>query len=138
MLLGAVSPAVAARADCPVVVVRGAAEHRDGRFGNIVVGVEEGEGSGTALQFALPGVDRDQITVEVAEGELDVHGEIREKEHTGAVRRQTRHIGRFDYRTTLPSNSDTEDISADLNNGVLTVKVPRTEKGRAQHIEITG
>ncbi|WP_405776611.1 universal stress protein [Streptomyces sp. NBC_01538] len=53
MLLGAVSLAVAARADCPVVVVRGAAEHRGGRFGNIVVGVEEGEGSGTALQFAL-------------------------------------------------------------------------------------
>lgn len=40
MLLGAVSLAVAARADCPVVVVRGAAEHRDGQFGN--VGVEEG------------------------------------------------------------------------------------------------
>lgn len=53
MLLGAVSLAVAARADCPVVVVRGGAEHRDGRFGNIVVGVEEGEGSGTALRFAL-------------------------------------------------------------------------------------
>lgn len=30
-----------------------APEHRDGRFGNIVVGVEEEEGSGTALQFAL-------------------------------------------------------------------------------------
>ncbi|MEH0416758.1 universal stress protein [Streptomyces sp. B21-083] len=53
MLLGSVSLSVAARADCPVVVVRGAPEHRDGRFGNIVVGVEEGEGSGTALQFAL-------------------------------------------------------------------------------------
>ncbi|CAM5634421.1 hypothetical protein SHIRM173S_12482 [Streptomyces hirsutus] len=53
MLLGTVSLAVAARADCPVVVVRGTAEHRDGLFGNIVVGVEEGEGSGTALQFAF-------------------------------------------------------------------------------------
>ncbi|MEV6408345.1 universal stress protein [Streptomyces bobili] len=53
MLLGAVSLAVAARADCPVVVVRGTTEHREDRFGNIVVGVEEGEGSGTALQFAL-------------------------------------------------------------------------------------
>ncbi|GAB2448932.1 hypothetical protein GCM10027162_52750 [Streptomyces incanus] len=53
MLLGSVGLAVAARADCPVVVVRGAAEHRDGRFGNIVVGVEEGEGSGTAVRFAL-------------------------------------------------------------------------------------
>ncbi|MFI7497958.1 universal stress protein [Streptomyces sp. NPDC049687] len=53
MLLGGVGLAVAGRADCPVVVVRGAAEHREGRFGNVVVGVDEGEGSGTALQFAF-------------------------------------------------------------------------------------
>ncbi|WP_149549222.1 universal stress protein [Streptomyces marokkonensis] len=53
MLLGSVGLAVAARADCPVVVVRGAAEHRHGRFGTVVVGVEEGEGSGTAVEFAL-------------------------------------------------------------------------------------
>ncbi|MFC5957227.1 universal stress protein [Streptomyces pratens] len=53
MLLGSVGLAVAARADCPVIVVRGSREHRDGRFGNIVVGVEEGEGSGTAVRFAL-------------------------------------------------------------------------------------
>ncbi|MEU9759013.1 universal stress protein [Streptomyces sp. NPDC047985] len=53
MLLGSVSLAVAARADCPVVVVRGAAEHRDARFGSVVVGVEDGEGSGTAVQFAF-------------------------------------------------------------------------------------
>ncbi|MFF5157684.1 universal stress protein [Streptomyces sp. NPDC000348] len=53
MLLGSVGLAVAARADCPVVVVRGAAEHRDARFGSVVVGVEDGEGSGTAVQFAF-------------------------------------------------------------------------------------
>ncbi|GAB2920829.1 universal stress protein [Streptomyces heilongjiangensis] len=57
MLLGSVSLAVAARADCPVVVVRGAAEHRDGRYGSVVVGVEEGEGSGTAVQFAFREAD---------------------------------------------------------------------------------
>jgi nucleotide-binding universal stress UspA family protein len=53
MLLGSVSLAVAARADCPVVVVRGAAEHRNAWFGSIVVGVGEGEGSDTAVQFAF-------------------------------------------------------------------------------------
>lgn len=53
MLLGSVSLAVAARADCPVVVVRGTAEHQDARFGSIVVGVENEESSVTALQFAL-------------------------------------------------------------------------------------
>ncbi|MCX4510639.1 universal stress protein [Streptomyces sp. NBC_01619] len=53
LLLGSVSLAVSARADCPVVVVRGEAEYRNGRFGSVVVGVEDGEGSGTAVQFAL-------------------------------------------------------------------------------------
>ena len=53
LLLGSVSLTVAARADCPVVVVRGAAEHRDAGFGSIVVGVEEEKSSGTAVQFAL-------------------------------------------------------------------------------------
>ncbi|MGX4695315.1 universal stress protein [Streptomyces sp. JNUCC 63] len=53
MLLGSVSLAVAARADCPVVVVRGTPDNRDARFGSVVVGVEDGEGSGTAVDFAL-------------------------------------------------------------------------------------
>jgi nucleotide-binding universal stress UspA family protein len=53
LLLGSVSLAVAARADCPVVVVRGGAEYRDTRFGSVVVGVEDGEGSSTAVQFAF-------------------------------------------------------------------------------------
>jgi len=54
MLSGAVSLTVAARAHCPVVVVRGAAKRRNSRCGNIVVGVDEArEGSRPALPFTL-------------------------------------------------------------------------------------
>ncbi|MEU2494219.1 universal stress protein [Streptomyces sp. NPDC007883] len=53
LLLGSVSLAVSARADCPVVVVRGRPANRDVRFRSVVVGVEDGEGSGTAVEFAL-------------------------------------------------------------------------------------
>lgn len=55
MLLGAVSLAVAARADCPVVVVRGTKDHREDRFGNIVVGVEGGESMRHGLAVRAPG-----------------------------------------------------------------------------------
>ncbi|MDX3633429.1 MULTISPECIES: Hsp20/alpha crystallin family protein [Streptomyces] len=90
------------------------------------------------VELELPGVSKDQITVEVANGELDVHGKIKEKERTGVVRRHTRHIGQFDYRTSLPPNSDPEHISADLTDGVLTVRVPKAEKSKPQRIEISG
>ncbi|WP_346656974.1 Hsp20/alpha crystallin family protein [Streptomyces sp. F001] len=83
-------------------------------------------------------MSKDQITVEVTDVELDVHGEIKEKERSGVVRRHTHHIGQFDYRTNLPPNSDTEHISAELTNGVLTVRVPKTEKAKPHRIEITG
>ncbi|MCD9876351.1 Hsp20/alpha crystallin family protein [Streptomyces guryensis] len=90
------------------------------------------------VELELPGVDKDQITVEVSQSEIDVHGEIKEKERAGVVRRQARHIGQFDYRTSLPPNSDTEHISADLTNGVLTVRVPKAEKAKPRRVEITG
>ncbi|MFC5957241.1 Hsp20/alpha crystallin family protein [Streptomyces pratens] len=90
------------------------------------------------MELELPGVDKDQISVEVGDGELDVHGEIKEKERTGVLRRQTRHVGQFDHRTNLPPNVDTEHITAELTDGVLTVRVPKAQKAKPHRIEITG
>ncbi|PWI10182.1 heat-shock protein Hsp20 [Streptomyces sp. NWU339] len=90
------------------------------------------------MELELPGVDKEQISVEVSDGELDIRGEIKEKERTGVLRRQTRHVGRFDYRTSLPPNVDTEHITAELTGGVLTVRVPKTQEAKPRRIEITG
>ncbi|MBQ0825129.1 Hsp20/alpha crystallin family protein [Streptomyces tagetis] len=89
------------------------------------------------LELELPGVEKEQITVEVDGGELGVHGEIKERARTGVVRRRTRHVGRFDYRTTLPPNADTDHITADLADGILTVRVPKAAGTSPQRIEIT-
>ncbi|MFF7474598.1 universal stress protein [Streptomyces sp. NPDC008092] len=53
MLLGSVSLAVAARAACPVVVVRGTEHARQGAGGRVVVGVGDPEGSTGAVRFAV-------------------------------------------------------------------------------------
>jgi len=90
------------------------------------------------VELELPGVKKDQITVEVSNGELAIHGEIKEKERTGVIRRHTRRMGRFDYRMTLPTNVDTENIGAELTEGILTVRVPKAEKSKPQRIEIRG
>ncbi|MFF4486529.1 universal stress protein [Streptomyces sp. NPDC001544] len=53
LLLGSVSLAVAARAVCPVVVVRGAEPNVRGTLGRIVVGVGEPAGGAGAVRFAV-------------------------------------------------------------------------------------
>ncbi|MFF7726491.1 universal stress protein [Streptomyces sp. NPDC008001] len=53
LLLGSVSLSVAARAHCPVVVVRGEERNVRGEYGRIVVGVGAPEEAPAALRFAL-------------------------------------------------------------------------------------
>lgn len=89
------------------------------------------------VEVDLPGVNKDDITVELNTGELAVHGEIKEKERTGVLRSRTRRSGQFDYRVTLPQDTDEEHITAELADGVLTVKVPKAEKAKPRRIEVT-
>lgn len=89
------------------------------------------------VEVDLPGVSKDQVTVEVND-ELVVHGEVQEKERTGVLHRQARKSGRFDYRISLPSGIDAEGVTAELTGGVLTVRVPKTGKAKPHRIEISG
>jgi HSP20 family protein len=88
------------------------------------------------VEIEVPGVDRKDLTVEAVGGELRVSGEIVEKEKVGWLRHRTRHVGQFAYRTTLPADIDTDDISADLADGVLTVRVPKTEAAKPRRISV--
>jgi HSP20 family protein len=76
------------------------------------------------------------VNIEVAGNELSITGEIKEKERKGALRRQTRHIGRFEYRVRLPEQVDASKIEASLDQGVLTVRVPKSERAQRQKVEI--
>lgn len=53
LLLGSVSLSVAARAVCPVVVVRGGESNRQGAFHKLVVGIGDTVESAAAVRFAL-------------------------------------------------------------------------------------
>lgn len=53
LLLGSVSLAVAARAVCPVIVVRGGERNRQGSFGRVVLGVGDATEGSATVRFAL-------------------------------------------------------------------------------------
>ena len=88
------------------------------------------------IEAELPGVKRQDVNIELMGNELAITGEIKERERKGAVRRRTRRTGRFEYRVTLPNQVDAEKIEAGLDQGVLTVRVPKSEREQRRKIEI--
>ena len=89
------------------------------------------------VEAELPGVRREDVQVEASSGVLTITGEFKERERTGILRRRTRRIGRFEFRTTLPSSVDTEAVTASLHDGVLTVKVPKADEAKPRRVVIT-
>jgi len=89
------------------------------------------------VEIDLPGVKRDDIDIQFSNGVLTISGQIKEKEAAGWQRSRMRRTGRFEYRTTLPQGVDAEKISAELADGVLTVRAPKSETARPRRIPIT-
>jgi HSP20 family protein len=68
--------------------------------------------------------------------ELFISGEMREPKREGVIRRQTRRTGRFEFRVTLPGEVDPEAVDAKLNDGVLTVRIPKAQRMQRRRIEV--
>lgn len=88
------------------------------------------------VEAELPGVKRNDVNIELVGRELTITGEIKERERKGALRRQTRRTGRFEYRVGLPNHVDPEKVEANLNEGVLAIRVPKTERAQRRKIEV--
>jgi HSP20 family protein len=52
------------------------------------------------------------------------------------VRRRTRRTGQFEYRVMLPGQANEDGIEANLHDGVLTVRVPKSETAKPRRIEV--
>ena len=97
--------------------------------------VEETEDAWT-IEVELPGVDRKNVNVEMRNSELVISGDVTQKERKGVLRRRARRTGHFEYHVTLPGESDEEHIDAKLHDGILTVRVPKTEHAKPRRIEV--
>src|SRR5579875_1182925 len=88
------------------------------------------------VEADLPGAKPGDVDVELVGRELTISGEIKERERKGVLRRRTRRSGRFDYRVALPDQVASDRIEATLADGVLTVRVPKTEQAQRRKIEV--
>ncbi|MBL4901238.1 MAG: Hsp20/alpha crystallin family protein [Desulfocapsa sp.] len=87
------------------------------------------------LHADMPGVVRENLTVHIDNGTLDISG-IREIKKHGAA--DWEEFGDVEYRRTfsVPQTIDIEKIDAELKNGVLELRLPKSEAAKPRMIEI--
>lgn len=100
-----------------------------------LVDIEETEDA-YVVDAELPGVKREDVQIEIVGSELTITGQNEERERKGAMRRQTRRTGRFDYRVGLPEAVDPEKVEANLKDGVLSVRIPKSQRAQRRKIEV--
>nr|ADU55794.1 HSP18.1B [Citrullus lanatus] len=91
----------------------------------------------------LPGIKKDEVKVEVEEGRvLQISGERskEQEEKNEKWHRIERSSGKFMRRFRLPEDAKVEEVKASMENGVLTVTVPKVEvkKPEIKSIDISG
>jgi HSP20 family protein len=92
------------------------------------------------LRADLPGMSQDDVKIEFEDGTLTVSGE-RKAEHESkneGYYRVERAFGAFSRSLTLPQGIDPEAVSANFENGVLEIRVPKPEERKPRRIEIGG
>jgi HSP20 family protein len=112
---------------------------RPARPGQLVPAIDVSEDDGNYVVSAeLPGVKKDDVTVECQDGVLTIRGEKKsereEKKEKG--RYLERSYGSFSRSFTLPSNADPDRIQAGFKDGVLTVTIAKTEETKPKVISI--
>lgn len=95
------------------------------------------------IKADLPGLKKEEVKVEVEEGGvLQISGERNreEEEKNDKWHRIERVSGKFVRRFRLPENTRLDQVKATMENGVLTVVVPKGEekKPEVKSIEISG
>lgn len=92
------------------------------------------------LRAELPGVKSEDVHVDVEDGVLTLRGERkldREEDREG-FHIQERAYGSFQRSFTLPNTVDFDKIDAQLREGVLHVRLPKTEQSKPRRIEVKG
>jgi HSP20 family protein len=106
---------------------------------NVLVPINvKAEADDYVVTALVPGVKADDLSIQVHEEVLTIQGELKEetKEDEKFLLHETP-VGRF-YRTIrLPEKLDASKAVADLNDGVLTLRLTKAEEARPKTIKVS-
>jgi HSP20 family protein len=90
------------------------------------------------VKAELPGMDADDIQIEVDDNVLTIKGERKFEEQVEEERyyRVERRFGSFQRSLALPQGVQADQIQAGYEDGILTVSVPKAEEKKPKRIEV--
>jgi HSP20 family protein len=92
------------------------------------------------LKAELPGVSKEDVSVEIHQNTLMLRGE---RKHEAEVKEENYHrveraYGTFQRSFVLPTLVDQEHVQATYKDGVLELRLPKSEAAKPKRIAITG
>ncbi|TVP79414.1 Hsp20/alpha crystallin family protein [Thioalkalivibrio sp.] len=95
------------------------------------------DATGIILYADLPGVPKDKLQLHVEAETLTIEGELDVEMPEGMEATHAEvSLGRYRRVFTLSRELDTEKVSAEFRNGVLTLRIPKAEHAQPKRIEV--
>lgn len=93
--------------------------------------------AGITIYADLPGVPKDKLSLRIEGETLQIEGEMVSDAPDGmeAIYAEVR-VPRYRRAFTLSRELDTEKINASLKEGVLSLRIPKTEHAQPRRIEV--
>jgi HSP20 family protein len=104
---------------------------------NPSVDVEETE-EGYEVKAELPGMKKEDIHILLEDGVLVLKGEKKQESETKKknFHKIERSYGRFERSFRLPDNAKSDGIRAKVDNGVLSIFIPKSEEAKPKEIQV--
>jgi HSP20 family protein len=90
------------------------------------------------VKTALPGVNPNDVEITVTGDTLTIRGESKEETESKEENylRRERRMGSFSRSVSLPNGLQTEKAEATFENGMLTLKIPKSEQVKPKSIKV--
>ena len=90
------------------------------------------------VKAALPGIKPEETEVTITGDTLTIRGESKKENEIKEENyiRKERHFGSFARSVTLPAGLEADKAEATFENGVLTLKIPKSEQVKPKSIKV--
>ncbi|MBU0993251.1 MAG: Hsp20/alpha crystallin family protein [Proteobacteria bacterium] len=90
------------------------------------------------VRAELPGVKANELDIQATGNSMSISGERHIPEENGSAKyhRREREAGKFSRMISLSNEIDPEHVEAKMENGILTITLPKAEKAKPRQVTV--